>query len=175
MSNISQHVFCIFLLAGVWHPKSWFQTLLGLKRIDVSSSNHKVFKGEQVVSGSVTGNASSYVAGWMFTLLSTEGWEIREWKLWLVWEPCFAKNGEASALLKLAWQAGKSQSFLVKQSRWVWNCQRTVQPLGKTLEFIPSLKLTQPLKIKFPKRKLVFQPSTFRCELLVSGRVVFFV
>ena len=53
----------------------------------------------------------------MFTLLSTEGWEPRERKLRVVWEPCFAKIGEAIALLKLAWQAVKSQSFLVKQSR----------------------------------------------------------
>ena len=30
---------------------------------------------------------------------------------------------------------------------------------------------SSPLKIGHPKRKLVFQPSIFRCELLVSGRV----
>ena len=29
------------------------------------------------------------------------------------------------------------------------------------------------LKLGHPKRKLVFQPSIFRCELLVSGRVIF--
>ena len=29
------------------------------------------------------------------------------------------------------------------------------------------------LKISDPKRKLVFQPCIFRCELLVSGRVFF--
>ena len=29
----------------------------------------------------------------------------------------------------------------------------------------------KPLKIGDPKRKVVFQPSIFRCELLVSGRV----
>ena len=32
-------------------------------------------------------------------------------------------------------------------------------------------KLTWNLKIGHPKRKLVLQPSIFRCELLVSGRV----
>ena len=36
---------------------------------------------------------------------------------------------------------------------------------------IHSLKLTWHLKIGHPKRKVVFQPSIFRCELLVSGRV----
>ena len=37
---------------------------------------------------------------------------------------------------------------------------------------LPSLKLTaRPLKIGHPNKKLVFQPSVFRCELLVSGRV----
>ena len=35
----------------------------------------------------------------------------------------------------------------------------------------PSLKLTYPLKIGLPERKVVFQPSIFRGELLVSGRV----
>ena len=30
---------------------------------------------------------------------------------------------------------------------------------------------SSPLKIGLPKRKIVFQPSIFRCELLVSGRV----
>ena len=35
---------------------------------------------------------------------------------------------------------------------------------------IPSLK-TWPLKIDLPKRKVVFQPSIFRCELLGLGRV----
>ena len=34
-----------------------------------------------------------------------------------------------------------------------------------------SLKLTKHLKIGHSKRKLVFQPSFFRCELLVSGRM----
>ena len=34
-----------------------------------------------------------------------------------------------------------------------------------------SLRLAWPLKICHPKRKLVFQPFIFRCELLVSGRV----
>ena len=38
---------------------------------------------------------------------------------------------------------------------------------------LPSLKLTYPLKIGLPNRKLVFQPSIFRCKLLVSGRVLF--
>ena len=39
-----------------------------------------------------------------------------------------------------------------------------------------SLKLTfSPLKIGHPKRKLVFQPSIFRCELLVSGSVLGFM
>ena len=37
--------------------------------------------------------------------------------------------------------------------------------------YIPSLKLAEHLKIGHPKRKLVFQPSIFRGELLVSGRV----
>ena len=39
-------------------------------------------------------------------------------------------------------------------------------------EGIPSLKLTfSPLKIGLPNRKVVFQPSIFRCKLLVSGMV----
>ena len=37
--------------------------------------------------------------------------------------------------------------------------------------YLPSLKLTYFLKIGYPKRRLVFQASIFRCELLVSGRV----
>ena len=46
-----------------------------------------------------------------------------------------------------------------------WTC--TV-PAAK----IPSLKLTvRTWKQGLPKRKLVFKPSNFRCELLVSGRV----
>ena len=36
---------------------------------------------------------------------------------------------------------------------------------------LPSLKLTYPLKIGHPERKLIFQPSIFRCEPLVSGSV----
>ena len=37
-----------------------------------------------------------------------------------------------------------------------------------------SLTLTaKTLKISLPKRKLVVQPSIFRCELLVSGRVMY--
>ena len=31
---------------------------------------------------------------------------------------------------------------------------------------------SSPLKMGLPKRKVVFQPTTFRCELLVSGRVI---
>ena len=31
---------------------------------------------------------------------------------------------------------------------------------------------SSPLKISYPKKKLVFQPSIFRCELLVSGYLV---
>ncbi len=31
---------------------------------------------------------------------------------------------------------------------------------------------SSPLKIGLPKRKVTFQPSIFRCELLVSGRVI---
>ena len=43
-------------------------------------------------------------------------------------------------------------------------------------ERVPSLKLTfSPLKIGNPKRKVVFQPSIFRGELLVSGRVLSYV
>ncbi len=42
------------------------------------------------------------------------------------------------------------------------------------LKKIPSLKLTWPLKSYLPNRKVVFQPSIFRGELLVSGRVVSF-
>ena len=38
-------------------------------------------------------------------------------------------------------------------------------------EMLHSLKLTWPLKMGLPKWKVVFQPSIFRCELLVSGRV----
>ena len=36
---------------------------------------------------------------------------------------------------------------------------------------IPSLELTWHLPESHPKRKVVFQPSIFRCELLVSGTV----
>ena len=44
--------------------------------------------------------------------------------------------------------------------------------LGGLRSQIPSLKLTWHLKIgRPPKRKLVFQPAIFRCELLVSERV----
>ena len=39
------------------------------------------------------------------------------------------------------------------------------------LGYLPSLKVTWPLKIGLPNRKVVFQPSIFRGELLVSGRV----
>ena len=34
---------------------------------------------------------------------------------------------------------------------------------------------SSPLKIGHPKRKLVFQPSTFRCKPLVSGRVYIYI
>ena len=34
---------------------------------------------------------------------------------------------------------------------------------------------SSPLKIGHPKRKLVFQPSTFRCKPLVSGRVYIYM
>ena len=34
---------------------------------------------------------------------------------------------------------------------------------------------SSPLKIGHPHRKIVFQPSIFRGELLVSGRVSFFI
>ena len=39
---------------------------------------------------------------------------------------------------------------------------------------VSSLNLTAkaPENEKNPKRKLIFQPSIFRCKLLVSGRVV---
>ena len=40
----------------------------------------------------------------------------------------------------------------------------------KTVIYTPETN-SSPLKIGHPKRKLVFQPSIFRCELLVSGRV----
>ena len=42
---------------------------------------------------------------------------------------------------------------------------------SRILYLILSLKLTWPLKIGLPNRKVVFQPSIFRGELLVSGRV----
>ena len=46
--------------------------------------------------------------------------------------------------------------------------------------FVPNLILVvtlpkkgkSPLKISLPKRKFIFQPSIFRCKLLVSGRVI---
>ena len=44
-------------------------------------------------------------------------------------------------------------------------------PIGVSSLHLPSLKLTSPLKMSHPKKKLVFQPSIFRCHLLVSGRV----
>ena len=53
----------------------------------------------------------------------------------------------------------------------------TVVSRGKGWTAIMKVTLTLPetnsshLKIGHPKRKLVFQPSIFRCELLVSGRV----
>ena len=37
---------------------------------------------------------------------------------------------------------------------------------------LPPGKQIENLKIGDPKRKLFFQPSIFRCELLVSGRVI---
>ena len=44
--------------------------------------------------------------------------------------------------------------------------------VAKGTQQIHSLKLTvRTLKIGHPKEKLIFQPSFFRCELLVSGRV----
>ncbi len=55
---------------------------------------------------------------------------------------------------------------------WIgtWKPRRT----GKKDTNIPSLKLTYPLKIGILNRKVVFQPSIFRCQLLVSGRVSIF-
>ena len=45
-------------------------------------------------------------------------------------------------------------------------------PAKKVQGELPSLKLTfSPLKIGFPNRKVVFQPSIFRGKPLVSGRV----
>ena len=37
---------------------------------------------------------------------------------------------------------------------------------------LPSLKLTYSLKMVVSNRNLLFQRSIFRCELLVSGRVI---
>ena len=93
----------------------------------------------------------------------------------MVWEPCFARIGEAIALLKLALAGRKITIFPCKTKSLSLKLPKDSSTTSKTLELIPSLKLTQPLKIKFPKRNLVFQPSTFRCELLVSGRVVVFI
>ena len=43
---------------------------------------------------------------------------------------------------------------------------------GETAVTLPETN-SSPLQIGHPNRKLVFQSSIFRCELLVSGRVVF--
>ena len=50
-----------------------------------------------------------------------------------------------------------------KKKNVIW-----AKPKKKNPNSNPTL---QPLKIGFPKRKLVFQPSMFRGELLVSGKV----
>ncbi len=60
------------------------------------------------------------------------------------------------------------------KSSWPQRCKAS----WKTEErpgFSATLPKTNssPLKIGHPKRKLRFQPSIFRCELLVSGRVIF--
>ena len=44
------------------------------------------------------------------------------------------------------------------------------RPLEQTC--LPSLNLTWPLKIGFPKRKKVFHPSIFRCLCWFQGRVI---
>ena len=44
------------------------------------------------------------------------------------------------------------------------------QKVANTRYTLPKTN-SSPLKIGHPKRKIVFQPSIFRCELLVSGRV----
>ncbi len=66
---------------------------------------------------------------------------------------------------------------------WGWcevsTLQRSHEPFQRPFQLgvvgalwgLPSLKQKKNLKIRHPKRKLVFQPSTFRDELLVSGRV----
>ena len=44
-----------------------------------------------------------------------------------------------------------------------------------TFRYTTSLKLTWPLNIGHPKKKLVFQPSICRCELLISGSVYIYM
>ena len=58
-----------------------------------------------------------------------------------------------------------AQELPEKPGKPTWN--------SKKWWFVPCLKPTAkaPQNRPGPKRKLVFQPSIFRCELLVSGRV----
>ena len=73
--------------------------------------------------------------------------------------------------VKIIYCAGSSQKMF--GTRWWW---REIQGVKKPVErffekSVPSLKLTKPLKIGLPNRKVVFQPSISKGELLVSGRV----
>ena len=44
-----------------------------------------------------------------------------------------------------------------------WSRDTSINPIWPCILQVPSLKLTWPLKMGHPKRKLVFQPSIFRC------------
>ena len=55
----------------------------------------------------------------------------------------------------------------IAENKWI-NCGYKPTCRGYTLPKANKSHLT----IGHPKRKLVFQPSIFRCELLVSGRVL---
>ena len=69
--------------------------------------------------------------------------------------PCRDGKKGVETIAQTSTALGSSRYF---QSEHLWCCWRTS----------PN---SSPLKIGHPKRKLVFQPSIFRCELSVSGRV----
>ena len=91
-------------------------------------------------------------------------WPVRSWKSWVhisLLKKSPEKMGTSTRICGSNWVVVSNIFFYVHPENW-----------GNDPIWLPSLKLTYPLKIGLPKRKLVFQPSIFRCYVsLPEGNI----
>ena len=89
--------------------------------------------------------------GFLCRICSTEMWNIPRWK-------CYSETQWS-----VAWRREFPDEIICSCFMRFWPRKRSNSPFFENIAH--SLKLTWHLKIGHPKRKLIFQPSIFRCYI----------